>query len=68
MMASSARTKSVRAGLTLDEGKRLAAAAQAEIVRAQIAAMGERFRWCEHCRAKLVSKGYYPPPSGSGTR
>ena len=47
-------------GLTLDEGKRLAAAAQAEIVRAQVAAMGERFRWCEHCRAKLVSKGYYP--------
>ena len=47
-------------GLTLDEGKRLAAAAQAEIVRAQVAAMGERFRWCEHCGAKLVSKGYYP--------
>jgi hypothetical protein len=22
--------------------------------------MGERFRWCEHCRAKLLSKGYYP--------
>ena len=22
--------------------------------------MGERFRWCEHCRAKLVNKGYYP--------
>jgi len=47
-------------GLTLDEGKRLAAAAQAEIVRAQVAAMGERFRWCEDCGAKLVSKGYYP--------
>ncbi len=22
--------------------------------------MGERFRWCEHCGAKLLSKGYYP--------
>ena len=22
--------------------------------------MGERFRWCEHCRTKLISKGYYP--------
>jgi uncharacterized protein YjiS (DUF1127 family) len=47
-------------GLTPDEGKRPAAAAQPEIVRAQVTAMGERFRWCEHCRAKLVSKGYYP--------
>ena len=47
-------------GLTLNEGKRLLAAAQAEIVRAQVAAMGERFRWCEDCGAKLVSKGYYP--------
>lgn len=47
-------------GLTLNEGKRLMAAAQAEIVRAQVAAMGERFRWCEDCGAKLVSKGYYP--------
>ena len=45
-------------GLTPDEGKRLAAAAQAEIVRAQVALMGERFRECEHCRAKLTSKGY----------
>jgi hypothetical protein len=46
-------------GLTLDEGKRLTTATQAEIVRAQVASMGERFRWCELCRAKLVSKGYY---------
>lgn len=46
-------------GLTLDEGKRLAAAAQAEIVRAHVAANGEWFRWCEHCSAKLTSKGYY---------
>jgi len=47
-------------GLRLDEGKRLMAAIQADIVRAQAAAIGERFRWCEHCGAKLWSKGYYP--------
>ncbi len=47
-------------GLTLDEGKRLTAATQAEIVRAQVSTVGERFRWCEHCGAKLLSKGYYP--------
>ena len=47
-------------GLTLDEGKRLTAATQAEIVRAQVTTMGERFRWCEHCGAKLFSKDYYP--------
>ena len=47
-------------GLTLDEGKRLTAATRAEIVRAQVTTMGERFRWCEHCGAKLSSKGYYP--------
>lgn len=35
-------------GLTLDEGKRLTAATQAEIVRAQASTVGERFRWCEH--------------------
>jgi hypothetical protein len=33
-------------GLTLDEDKRLIAATQAEIVRAQVSTMGERFRWC----------------------
>jgi hypothetical protein len=47
-------------GLSLDEGKQLMAAIQAEIVRSQAAVMGERFRWCEHCGAKLWSKGYYP--------
>ena len=47
-------------GLSLDEGKELTAAIQAEIVRSQAAEMGERFRWCEHCGAKLWSKGYYP--------
>jgi hypothetical protein len=39
-------------GLTLDEGKRLMAAG---IVRAQVSTMGERFRWCERCGAKLLS-------------
>jgi hypothetical protein len=47
-------------GVTLEEGKRLTAATQAEIVCAQISTTGERFRWCEHCGAKLLSKGYYP--------
>jgi hypothetical protein len=47
-------------GLTLDEGKQMMAAVQAGIVRAQVSTMGERFRWCEHCGAKLQSKGYYP--------
>ena len=47
-------------GLTLEEGKQLMAAAQTGIVRAQVAVMGERFQWCEHCGAKLLSKGYYP--------
>jgi hypothetical protein len=47
-------------GLTLDEGKRLMATTQAEIVCAQVSTMGERFRWCEHCGARLLSKGYYP--------
>ena len=46
-------------GLTLDESKALTAAFQTEIVSAQVAVMGERFRWCEQCGAKLVSKGYY---------
>jgi hypothetical protein len=36
------------------------AAAQAEIVGAQVSTMGERFRWCEHRGTKLLSKGYYP--------
>jgi len=47
-------------GLTLDEGKRLAAAIQAQIVPAQIAAVGEQSRCCGHCGATLSSKGYYP--------
>ena len=47
-------------GLTLEEGKQLMAAAQSEIVRAQVSTVGERFRWCEHCGSKLLSKGHYP--------
>jgi hypothetical protein len=42
-------------GLNLDEGQRLTAAIQAEIVRAQAAVAAERFRWCEHC-----GSSYYP--------
>jgi hypothetical protein len=46
-------------GLTLQEAKQMTAAMQSQMVRAQVAAMGERFRWCEHCGRKLLSKGYY---------
>jgi hypothetical protein len=42
--------------LSLSEGKRLTAAVQTEIVRAQAAAMGERFRCCAHCRSALSIK------------
>lgn len=45
-------------GLSLGEGKRLTAAIQAEMVRAQAATMGERFRCCAHCGSTLSSKGY----------
>jgi hypothetical protein len=47
-------------GLSLDESKQLTAAIPDEVVRCQAAVMGERFRWCKHCGAKLWSKGYYP--------
>jgi hypothetical protein len=47
-------------GRTLEEGKQVAGARQAAIVRAQVAAIEERFRWCEHCGAKLLGKAYYP--------
>jgi hypothetical protein len=46
-------------GPTLEEGKQLTASTQTQIVRAQVSTMGERFRCCEHCGAKLLSKGYY---------
>ena len=45
-------------GLSLSEGKRLTAAIQSEIVRAQAAKMGERFRCCAQCGSTLPSKGY----------
>jgi hypothetical protein len=47
-------------GLSLAEGKQLTCAIQAAMVRAQVAAMGERFRCCGHCGTKLLSKGYDP--------
>ena len=43
-------------GLTLDKSKRLTAATQAAIVRAQVSTMGERFRWCEHCCRGSLSR------------
>ena len=45
-------------GLSLSEGKRLTAAIQTEMVRAQAATMGERFRCCAHCESTLSRKGY----------
>ena len=46
-------------GLRLDEAKQLTAALQAEMVSAQVAAVGERRRWCAACGRPLASKGYY---------
>jgi hypothetical protein len=45
-------------GLTLEEGKRIAAAIQREVAQAQASVMGENFRYCGHCRSGLPSKGY----------
>ena len=39
-------------------GKRLTAAIQTEMIRAQAATMGERFRFCAHCGSTLSCKGY----------
>ena len=47
-------------GLTLGGSEALTAAIQAKIVSAQVAVMGQQFRWREHCGPKLLSKGYYP--------
>ena len=55
-------------GLRLNEGKQLAAAIQAEIVRAQAAILGERFRCCEHSGAKRWSKDCYPATFHSAFR
>ena len=46
-------------GLRLDEAKRLAAALQAEMVPAQMAAMSECPRACEACGRRLAAKGHY---------
>src|SRR5919205_5290 len=46
-------------GLRLDEAKRLTAALQAQIVPAQVAALGKSRRSCEACGRVLVSKGHY---------
>jgi hypothetical protein len=45
-------------GMSLEDGKRIAAAVQREMVRAQASVMGEHFRYCGHCRSALPSKGY----------
>ena len=42
-------------GLTLVEGKRITAAIQTEMVRAQASTMGERFKYCAHCELALSS-------------
>lgn len=47
-------------GLQLAETKRLTAALQAEIVPAQVAAVGEQHRCCSSCGRWLASKGHYP--------
>jgi hypothetical protein len=47
-------------GLRLAETKRLTAALQAEIVPAQMAAVGEQRRSCSSCGRRLASKGHYP--------
>ena len=46
-------------GLRLDEAKRLAAALQAEMIPAQMAALSERPRACEACGCRLAAKGHY---------
>ncbi|HEY4044977.1 MAG TPA: ISKra4 family transposase [Rhodopila sp.] len=47
-------------GLRLAETKQLTAALQAEIVPAQVNAVGERRRCCSSCGRLLASKGHYP--------
>jgi len=46
-------------GLQLAEAKQLTAALQAQIVPAQVAALGERRRSCTVCGRVLASKGHY---------
>jgi hypothetical protein len=47
-------------GLRLAETKQLIAALQAEIVPAQMAAVGEQRRCCSSCGRRLATKGHYP--------
>jgi hypothetical protein len=47
-------------GLRLAETKQLMAALQAEIVPAQVAAVGEQRHCCSSCGRRLASKGHYP--------
>jgi len=46
-------------GLRLDEAKRLAAALQAEMIPAQMAAISECPRACEGCGRRFAAKGHY---------
>ena len=50
-------------GLRLAETKWLTAALQAEIVPAQVAAVGEQRRYCSSCGHKLASKTSCPFPA-----
>ena len=45
-------------GLRLDEAKQVTKALQAEMVPAQMAALGECPRACEACGRRLAAKGY----------
>jgi hypothetical protein len=47
-------------GLRLAETKQLTAALQAEIVRTQVAAVGEQRRCCSPCACRLAGEGHYP--------
>jgi hypothetical protein len=47
-------------GLSLAEAKQLTAALQAQVVPAQMGALGECPRACVACGRKLASKGFYP--------
>ncbi len=52
-------------GLKLAEAKQLTAALQAQIVPAQVAALGECRRWCVACGHVLATKGHYRARSRS---
>ena len=52
------QTSLAELGLRLEEAKRLTAALQAEIVPAQVTALGECPRACEACGRGLASKGH----------